>query len=52
MRTEPPETEERPHVPEGLLARLRADPTRAPEHLALAAGERHGPAAAAWVAAM
>jgi hypothetical protein len=50
MRTEPPETEERPHVPEGLLARLRADPTRAPEHLALAAGERHGPAAAAWVA--
>jgi hypothetical protein len=37
-------------IPEGLLARLRADPVRAPENLALAAAERHGPAAAAWVA--
>jgi hypothetical protein len=33
-----------------LWARLRADPVRAPEHVALAAAERHGPAAAAWVA--
>ena len=40
-----------PHdVPHGLWDRLRADPVRAPEHVALAAAERHGPAAAAWVA--
>lgn len=37
-------------VPVDLLRRLRADPLRAPEHLALAAAELHGPAAAAWVA--
>jgi hypothetical protein len=37
-------------IPAGLWERLRADPARAPEHLALAAAERHGPAAAAWVA--
>jgi len=36
------------HVPKALWERLRADPTRAPEHIALAAGEAHGPAAAAW----
>jgi hypothetical protein len=36
--------------PESLVARLRADPVRAPETLALMAAERHGPAAAAWVA--
>jgi hypothetical protein len=36
-------------LPSGLWDRLRADPTRAPEHLALAAAERHAPAAAAWV---
>src|SRR5215208_8249830 len=35
-------------VPESLLNRLRADPVRAPEHIALAAAERHAPAAAAW----
>ena len=40
----------RADVPEGLWERLRADPVRAPEHLALAAAERHGPAAAAWAA--
>lgn len=39
-----------PEVPDSLLARLRADPAHAPEHIALAAAERHGPAAAAWVA--
>jgi hypothetical protein len=37
-------------LPEGLWDRLRADPLRAPEHLALAAADKHGPAAAAWVA--
>ncbi|HEV2815531.1 MAG TPA: EcsC family protein [Solirubrobacteraceae bacterium] len=45
------ETEEaRPHLPDGLLNALRAEPTRAPEVLALAAADRHGPAAAEWVA--
>jgi hypothetical protein len=37
-------------VPSGLWERLRADPVRAPEHVALAAAERHAPAAAAWAA--
>ena len=37
-----------PPIPDGLLDRLRADPSRAPEHLALAAAERHGPAAVRW----
>jgi hypothetical protein len=37
-------------LPDGLLQRLRADPARAPEHVALAAAERHAPAAAEWVA--
>jgi hypothetical protein len=37
-------------VPEGLWERLRSDPLRAPEHVALAASERHAPAAAEWVA--
>ena len=37
-------------LPSGLWARLRADPVRAPEHLALAAAEVHGPAARDWVA--
>jgi hypothetical protein len=37
-----------PGLPDGLWARLRADPLRAPEHIALAASEQHGPAAAAW----
>ena len=40
-----------PHLPDGLLNALRADPVRAPEHLALAAADRHGPTAAEWVAA-
>jgi hypothetical protein len=39
-----------PPVPESLWARLRADPIRAPEHVALAAADLHAPAAAAWVA--
>jgi hypothetical protein len=36
-------------LPRSLWESLRADPVRAPEHLALAAAERHGPAAAKWV---
>jgi len=39
-----------PEVPDSLWARLRADPLRAPEHVALAAAELHAPAAAAWAA--
>jgi hypothetical protein len=39
------------HLPAGLWERMRADPTRAPEHIALAAARAHGPAAAAWLAA-
>jgi EcsC protein family len=39
-----------PEVPESLWAKLRADPVRAPEHVALAAAELHAPAAAAWAA--
>jgi EcsC protein family len=37
-------------LPSGVWERLRADPSRAPEHLALAAAERHGPAAEEWAA--
>ena len=37
-------------IPGGLWERLRADPVRAPEHVALAAAERHAPAAAGWAA--
>jgi hypothetical protein len=36
-------------LPFSLWERLRADPLRAPEYIALAAAERHAPAAAAWV---
>ncbi len=43
-------TEPRAEVPENLWQRIRADPVRAPEHIALAASERHGPAAEAWAA--
>jgi EcsC protein family len=41
-----------PHhdIPSSLLTRLRADPVHAPETIALAASERHGPAAEAWAA--
>jgi hypothetical protein len=38
-------------LPQSLWSRLREDPARAPEHLALAAAEAHGPAARDWVAA-
>ena len=43
---EPDEPAEEP--PAKLLERLRADPLRAPEHIALAASEQHAPAAARW----
>ena len=39
-----------PQVPTSLLDRLKADPLHAPETIALAAGERHGPAARDWAA--
>ena len=35
-------------IPSSLWDRLRSDPVRAPEHVALAASDYHGPAAAAW----
>jgi hypothetical protein len=37
-------------VPRELITRLRADPARAPENIALAAADLHAPAAAAWAA--
>jgi EcsC protein family len=46
--TAPPELET--GVPDRLWERLRADPLRAPEYVALAASEYHAPAAAAWAA--
>ena len=36
-------------LPSALWDRMRADPIRAPEYIALAASERHAPAAQAWV---
>ena len=43
-------TEPRAALPRQLWERIRADPVRAPEHIALAAAEKHGPAADAWAA--
>src|SRR4051794_38865248 len=37
-----------PKPPDGLFARLRADPLRAPEVIALMAADAHGPPAARW----
>ncbi len=48
--TEPPEPVE--ELPSSLFDRLRAEPERAPEHMALAAAERFGPAAERWTALM
>jgi len=42
--------EPRPDLPDSLWERIRADPVRAPEHIALAAADRHAPAAAEWAA--
>ena len=47
--SESPEVDERAEEPPAnLWDRLRADPLRAPEHIALAASELHAPAAATW----
>jgi hypothetical protein len=46
--TEPPDP--RAEVPAGLWERVRADPVRAPEHIALAAAAQHAPVAEAWAA--
>ena len=43
-------TEPRAAVPRRLWEQVRADPVRAPEYIALAASEKHGPAAEAWAA--
>ncbi len=45
-----PGSEERPDVPDNLWERIRADPVRAPEHIALAAAAQHAPAAERWLA--
>ena len=42
--------EPRAAIPRKVWAEIRADPARAPEHIALAAAEYHGPAAEAWAA--
>jgi len=42
--------EPRARIPRKVWAEVRADPLRAPEHIALAASEFHGPAAEAWAA--
>jgi hypothetical protein len=49
MRVSDPE-EPGAQVPGRLWERIRADPVRAPEHIALAASAQHGPAADAWAA--
>jgi EcsC protein family len=43
-------TDARAEVPGNLWERIRADPVRAPEHIALAAAAQHGPAAHEWAA--
>src|SRR3954470_6049766 len=40
-----------PKPPDGLLARLRADPLRAPELIALMAADVHRPPASRWAVA-
>src|SRR3712207_3043928 len=44
-----PELDRVGRPPESLWNRVLAEPDRAPEHIALAAAERFGPAAAEWV---
>jgi uncharacterized protein (DUF697 family) len=48
--TDATEIERLGRVPESLWARIRAEPERAPEHIALAAAERFAPQAERWVA--
>jgi EcsC protein family len=45
-----PERYEATRPPRSLLATLAADPGHATEHVALAAAQRHAPAAGAWLA--
>ena len=45
-----PDIEHVERLPESLWDRIRADPERTPEHIALAAAERFAPAAERWVA--
>ena len=47
--SEPDVTEGVGRPPESLIARIRAEPERAPEHIALAAADRFGPQAEHWV---
>lgn len=47
MRSRPP-LESWTTLPTALMADVKRDPWRAPEHIALAAAEYHGPAAKAW----
>ncbi|MTD45804.1 hypothetical protein GKE82_16275 [Conexibacter sp. W3-3-2] len=55
MSTTPPDHADdgddgdRPLIPEGIIDRLRADPVRAPETLALAAADQHAPSATVWL---
>ena len=49
-RTDPRDDPRLRDLPATLVARMRADPLRAPEHLALSAADVHGPAARDWVA--
>jgi hypothetical protein len=46
---EPAPEIEQLEVPESLWGRIRAEPDRAPEHIALAAAERFAPQAEEWV---
>ncbi|HEX6022241.1 MAG TPA: EcsC family protein [Solirubrobacter sp.] len=48
MSAEPEDDEPAPEPPANLWERLRADPIRAPEYIALAAAQSHAPAAAKW----
>jgi hypothetical protein len=48
MRFAAESDESAPKPPETLLVRLRDDPVRAPEHIALAAADTFGPPAARW----
>lgn len=48
MLDEMSEADESTRPPASLLERLRDDPVRAPEHIALAAADAFGPPAAAW----
>ncbi len=43
------EEEQVGRVPQSLWRRIRAEPERAPEHIALAAADRFGPQAVRWV---